>query len=187
MKTIKSLALGAMTFALPAILPAASAAKDIVKEAKAKKSVNKFLIRADGLACYFCAYGLERYFKKAGTVAAFDIHMKEGIVEATLIKGESILSVETLSRYIYDAGFTFRSIKAVLVGRVEEKEGRFFFRVTDTGDVLPVKKNSALKAVLKDQKLADREIQIIAAADKVKDAPMVLAIEKAEPWKEKEG
>lgn len=161
--------------------------KDIVKDAASKKSVNRFLIRADGLACYFCAYGLERYFKKSGKIAAFDMNMEEGVVEATLLIGEPILSVETIESYIYDAGFTFRSIKAVLVGQVEERGGRIVFRISDTGDELTVRKNSALEKLLKDEDFLGQEVQIIAVAEKEEGAPMALVIEQWEPWVPTEG
>lgn len=160
-------------------------AKEIVKDAASKKSVNHLLIRVDGLACYFCAYGLERYFKKSGKIAAFDMNMEKGIVEATLYKGKSLLAVETVNQYIYDAGFTFRSIKAVLVGKVKRIGDRVIFQVSDTGDELPVRKNSALEKILKDKDFADQEIQIVAVAKEDKSAPMALTIEKAEPWTSK--
>jgi len=162
-------------------------AKEIIKDAASKKSVNRLLIRVDGLACYFCAYGLERFFKKSGRIAAFDMKMEEGIVEATPIKGKPLLSVETVSKYIYDAGFTFRSIKAVLVGRFEQKDDRVIFRVSDTGEGLPIRKNSVLERILTDENLISQEIQMIAVAEKEKGVPMALVIEKVKPWAPKEG
>lgn len=187
MKSGKLKLWGVLATALLFAYPAGLQAKDIVKDAAVNKSVNRFIIRVDGLACYFCAYGLQRYFKKSGKIAAFDMHMEEGVVETSLLKGKFILSIKTIEGYIHDAGFTFRSLKAVLVGKVKRKDGRVVFRVSDTGEELPVRKNRTLERLLKAKELIGREIQIVAAAEKEKGAPMALAIEEAKPWPPKEG
>jgi len=160
-------------------------AKDIVKNASSKKSANSLIIRTDGLACYFCAYGLERSFKKSGKIAAWDMNMGEGIVEATLIKGAPFLSVETVSGYVYDAGFTFRWMKAVLVGRIEKKDGEFVFNLSETGEQLPLQSNAALDKIQDDKNLIGIEIEIVADVVEAKNAPMGLAIINAKPWEAK--
>ena len=98
-----AIAIGAVT-EMGAAEPAA--AKEII--ASATPSENRAYIRTDGLACYFCAYGLERFFKKTGRIASFDMHMKEGIVEVAMIEGKPLVSARDLSSYVHDSGFTPR-------------------------------------------------------------------------------
>lgn len=112
----------------------------------AELSQNKVYIRTDGLACYFCAYGLERTFKKTGRIAAFDMHMKEGIVEITPLRGEPLVDARQLNQYVHDAGFTPRWIRVELTGRFARIDGRLMFEVAETEQRLPVRQD--LEAVV---------------------------------------
>lgn len=101
-------------------------------------SRNKVYIRTDGLACYFCAYGLERAFKKTGRIAAFDMHMEEGVVEITPLRGEPLVDARQLRQYVHDAGFTPRWIRVELTGRFVHIDGKLGFEVAETEQRLPV-------------------------------------------------
>ena len=114
-----------------------AAAKTIVDGAEL--SQNKVFIRTDGLACYFCAYGLERTFKKTGRIAAFDMHMKEGIVEITPLKAEPLVDAGQLMQYVHDAGFTPRWIRVELTGRFSRTGDSLVFEVAETGEQLAVR------------------------------------------------
>lgn len=126
-----------------------AAAKTIVSDAEL--SQNKVFIRTDGLACYFCAYGLERTFKKTGRIAAFDMHMKEGIVEITPLRGEPLVDAGQLRQYVHDAGFTPRWIRVELTGRFVRSGERLVFEVAETGERLAV--------------LEDPETSVVATQD----------------------
>ncbi len=136
----------------------------------AEKGENKIYIRADGLACYFCAYGLERFFKKSGKIAWYDMDMKEGIVEVGFIKGKPIIGVKTLNQYVYDAGFSPREIKAEFVGRLSSTQAGYSFKVTETGQSFPVDNTNVVK---KSQELFDREVTLIAL---IKEDPKTLLL-----------
>lgn len=69
-------------------------------------------IRADGLACPYCAYGIERKFMKISGVKHVDIKLKEGLV---LVTGDADLDLKDpqLKTLFNDAGFTYRKIVKV--------------------------------------------------------------------------
>ncbi len=145
----------------------------------AEKGENKVYIRADGLACYYCAYGLERFFRQSGRIAWYDMNMKEGIVEVGFIKGKPILGVETLNQYVYDAGFTARQIKAEFVGRlIQATDGSYRFEVTETNQAFPVEANTVMK---ESQQGLGQEVILIALAQEDPNALMRLVPEQIQP------
>ena len=145
----------------------------------AEKGENKVYIRADGLACYFCAYGMERFFKKSGRIAWYDMDMKEGIVEVGFIKGKPILSIETLNQYVHDAGFSPREIKAELVGRlIQAPDGSYRFEVTETGQSFPVEANAVVKG---SEEAVGQEVTLIGRAKADPNAPLRLVPERFVP------
>jgi hypothetical protein len=122
--------------------------KDIVKGVESVKSENSAFIRADGLACYFCAYGLERFFKKSGKVASYEMNMKEGIIEVGFLKGKPLITQDELHKIVYDAGYSPRSTTYELVGSVRKQDNDYIFTVLDTGQGLSIKATDRLKSVV---------------------------------------
>lgn len=165
-----------LMFLIAAIVLASSPvanAKDI--QPSAEKGENKVYIRADGLACYFCAYGMERFFKKSGKIAWYDMNMKEGIVEVGFIKGKPILGVKTLKQYVYDAGFSPREIKAEFVGRLIRTPEGYRFKVAETGQSFPVDNNQVIK---KSHEAFGKKLILIALIKETPDAPLLLLPEQ---------
>jgi hypothetical protein len=145
----------------------------------AEKGENKVYIRADGLACYFCAYGMERFFKKSGRIAWYDMNMKEGVVEVGFIKGKPILDLKTINQYVYDAGFSPREVRAEFVGRLTEApDGSYRFEVTETAQSFPVEANAV---VMESRETLNQEMTLIARAKEDSTAPMRLVPEKILP------
>lgn len=72
----------------------------------------RFEIRADGLACPYCAYGIEKKFMKIPGVKNLDIDLKKGLV---IVTAEDDLQFEDqqLKTLFNDSGFTFRSLKKI--------------------------------------------------------------------------
>jgi copper chaperone CopZ len=66
-------------------------------------------IRVDGLACSYCAYGIEKKLMKLKGVKHVDIDLPNGLV---LVTGSDDLKLdpEKLRQLFEDAGFTFRAI-----------------------------------------------------------------------------
>ncbi len=69
-------------------------------------------IRADGLACPYCAYGIEKKFKKLVGFKSIDIDLNKGLVIVT--GNEKMELTETmLTKLFNDSGFTFRNMQKV--------------------------------------------------------------------------
>ena len=73
------------------------------------KEVN---IRVDGLACPFCAYGLEKKLKKLEGVEKIKIFINEGKITLALKDGVSI-SKEEIEKAVDEGGFTPREIEII--------------------------------------------------------------------------
>jgi copper chaperone CopZ len=81
----------------PAAEADAAAAADIV-------------LRVDGLACPFCAYGLERKLKSLDATDRVEVKLNEGEV-FLFLKADQTVDDETLTKAVEDAGFVVRSIR----------------------------------------------------------------------------
>ena len=66
-------------------------------------------IAVNGLACPFCAYGLEKKLKKLDGVEALTVDMKEGPVQMKIKEGAPVTE-EQISEAVTDAGFTVTEI-----------------------------------------------------------------------------
>lgn len=66
-------------------------------------------LRVDGLACPFCAYGIEKQFLKTEGVESVDIDLKNGLVIVKTAGGKTFTEDE-LKTIINDAGFTMKSM-----------------------------------------------------------------------------
>jgi copper chaperone len=71
-----------------------------------------YSIRVDGLACPYCAYGIEKKLNKLEGVKFIDINLEKGIVivDAYDVK----LNDAQLKQLFQDAGFTYRSKTATV-------------------------------------------------------------------------
>jgi len=66
-----------------------------------------YSIRVDGLACPYCAYGIEKKLNKLQGVKFVDMDLEKGIVTVEAYNIE--LSDALLKQLFTDAGFTYRS------------------------------------------------------------------------------
>jgi len=66
-------------------------------------------LRVDGLACPFCAYGIEKKFTKTEGVDSVDINLQKGLVVVKTDDGKTF-SEDNLKEIINDAGFTLKSM-----------------------------------------------------------------------------
>jgi len=67
-------------------------------------------IRVDGLACPFCAYGIEKKFKKMDGISNIKVDLDEGLVSVDAKEGVE-LKEEAMKKLFNDSGFTYRSMK----------------------------------------------------------------------------
>ncbi|MFQ5784948.1 MAG: heavy-metal-associated domain-containing protein [Alphaproteobacteria bacterium] len=67
----------------------------------------KYELQVDGLACPFCAYGIEKQLTRTDGVTAIDVDINAGTVTVTMADGAK-LARDQASRIVEDAGFTLR-------------------------------------------------------------------------------
>ena len=69
-----------------------------------------YKIGVDGLACPFCAYGVEKYLKAVPGVKSLRISINSGIITVTMGDGAT-LSRDVARQVIRKSGFTMRSFR----------------------------------------------------------------------------
>jgi len=75
----------------------------------------RYQMRVDGLACPFCAYGIEKKLSSIEGVDDIQVDIRKG--EVIVIMAEGILLDEDLAREkVKEAGFTLRSFAPVPEG-----------------------------------------------------------------------
>lgn len=74
-----------------------------------------------GLACPFCAYGLELRLKKLKGVKALKVHLEDSMVTIKLEKGAD-LEEQQIRDAVLDAGFTVTDIRYAGKEKTEAKE-----------------------------------------------------------------
>lgn len=67
-----------------------------------------YKLRVDGLACPFCAYGVEKKLTAITGVQKVEVDIKTGNVLVTMVEG-AMLDEATAAKAVKDAGFTLRS------------------------------------------------------------------------------
>ncbi len=70
----------------------------------------RYVMRVDGLACPYCAYGVEKKLKAIDGVEKIDVDLDKGLVTVVTAEG-TVLTGEQMKKLFQDAGFTFRSMK----------------------------------------------------------------------------
>ncbi|HEC18342.1 MAG TPA: heavy-metal-associated domain-containing protein [Gammaproteobacteria bacterium] len=66
-------------------------------------------LRVDGLACPFCAYGIEKKFTKTKGVESVEVDLKNGLVIVKTDESKTFKE-EELKTIVHDAGFTMKSM-----------------------------------------------------------------------------
>jgi len=68
-----------------------------------------YSLRVDGLACPFCAYGIEKKLKRTEGVESVDIDLKNGLVVVRTTAGR-VFTEDQLRQLVEDAGFSMKSM-----------------------------------------------------------------------------
>jgi len=80
--------------------------------ATAFAGAHQYRIVVDGLACPFCAYGIEKKLNATKGVKAIEIDIDAGAVTVTMAAGGA-LSEAQARQIVKDSGFTLRSFQAL--------------------------------------------------------------------------
>ena len=83
-----------------------------------------YTLTVDGLACPFCAYGLEKHINALEGIESIEIDIDEGTILVTMAEGAEIDEAD-LRQAVNDAGFTLRKVEQAQAdhGGMEEGDG----------------------------------------------------------------
>ncbi len=70
----------------------------------------QYTMRVDGLACPYCAYGIEKKLKQIEGVEKIDVDLENGLVTVNVEKGVELTEAQ-MKQLFKDAGFTYRSME----------------------------------------------------------------------------
>lgn len=70
---------------------------------------NSYVLELNGLACPYCAYGLEKQFARQHGVTGVDIDIVKGVAVVHVRPGTRFTDTQ-LKRLVYDAGFALREV-----------------------------------------------------------------------------
>lgn len=71
----------------------------------ASAQVSRATVAVEGLACPFCAFGVEKKLRQVRGVATVEVHMGDGTAELAAVEGASI-DISQIPEAIREAGFT---------------------------------------------------------------------------------
>lgn len=71
----------------------------------------EYIMRVDGLACPYCAYGVEKKLKQIDGVQNIDVDLNKGLVTVQVAEGTELTEPQ-MKQLFKDAGFTYRSMTA---------------------------------------------------------------------------
>lgn len=69
----------------------------------------QYVMRVDGLACPYCAYGIEKKLKQIDGVEKIDVDLEKGLVVVEVREGVALTEPQ-MKQLFKDAGFTYRSM-----------------------------------------------------------------------------
>ena len=81
----------------------------------------EYRMRVDGLACPYCAYGIEKKLKAIEGVGKIDVDLNAGLVVVDVGEGVS-LSESQMKTLFQDAGFTYRSMTTKSLDEPDKSE-----------------------------------------------------------------
>lgn len=88
--------------------------------------VEEVVLRVDGLACPFCAYGVEKKLDKLPGPETFDFLINEGKVMILEWDPEVPLNFGLIDEAVDEAGFTLRGVKGSFIGTLDKDAESFF-------------------------------------------------------------
>lgn len=163
-----------------------------------RAEIEEVTLQVDGLACPFCAYGLEKKMMPIKGVKSYDVDMGEGKVFLGLDQ-DAKLDLEAFRKGVKEAGFTLRDVYLRAKGTVEKTESGFALALGPGGDRLLLFEKDAMgkeyhqgddpKKLVLEQDLAEKleeharskkEVRIEGSVHEHQGLPAGLAVEKLE-------
>ena len=113
----------------------------------AQADVQSLTVKVDGLACPFCAYGLEKKLKKVEEVEKLNIDINTGEVVLNVAAGTRLTAaagteeeaseglVAQVQKAVEEGGFTPRALGAIVEGEIAQN-GKTRLTLSGTGESL---------------------------------------------------
>ncbi len=92
--------------------------------------VEQVNLRVDGLACPFCAYGLEKKVSKLEgyKTDSYKVRINEGVVSFGW-RNDEPLDLDAVEKAVDKAGFTLRGVTGRFVGTLEKEKDQYLLRL----------------------------------------------------------
>lgn len=110
------------TFGVRPLIAIAAALFVFGSASSASAAVESYTIGVDGMACPFCAYGIEKKLKEIEGVQSLEIRIKEDEVDVVAAEEETPTPSD-LERAIQKAGFEIRSLSVSGRASIERSGG----------------------------------------------------------------
>ena len=140
-------------------------------------AVDHYDVQVDGLACPFCAYGLEKKLKNLPGVANVQIELNTGWASFDVLSG--VLLPGPVQGAVRDAGFTPRDIKVIASGTVQGKGDELRLDVSG-GQTLVLRGGEAFGDLRELVKKGQRDVVVTGVIRRVDDT-WQLAVAEAKP------
>ena len=122
--------------------------------------VKTLTVTVDGLACPFCAYGLEKKLKQVEGVDSLKIDVDAGEAVMSITPGTRLAAasgeekggrglVSNIREAVEEAGFTPRKLEATVVGSVAHEGGSARLQLAGTGESLLLDESRNMEALQK--------------------------------------
>lgn len=102
LRSLKNLLL-VMALTIVAIVPAFAGSTATIPPS------NAYVLRVDGLACPFCAFGIEKEFAKQPGVKDTNVNLEQGVLVVTVKPGTTFTDAR-LAQLVKQAGFELKTV-----------------------------------------------------------------------------
>ena len=141
--------------------------------------MRQLVLRVDGLACPFCAYGLEKKLPALPGVTSYDADLREGKVFVGLESAASVV-MGRVQQAVREAGFTLRSVMLTASGTLTETTDGWILGVSDTDQFLLVGAEG-LKQQLAEWARQGQVVEVTGTLQTRETGPQGLSIEDIRP------
>ena len=141
--------------------------------------MKQLVLRVDGLACPFCAYGLEKKLMALPGVTSYDADLREGKVFVGLEPSASV-DMEQVQEAVKKGGFTLRSITLTASGTLTETADGWMLDVNDADQFLLVSPER-LGPQLEDGVRQGQVVEVTGVLQTRETGPPELSIEDIRP------
>jgi len=130
--------------------------------------VSAMTVGVDGMACPFCAFGVEKRLKKVNGVATIAVDMKTGTADLIAGSGASIAYLDVPGA-IKDAGFTAGTMTVTVSGTVESEDGSSYFIQFDGPPLLIESANNTMTIRLRELSGSGKSIVLSGVLSRMQD------------------